>query len=291
MRFGTRHHLLTTLLVLAGSTACAATGGLRAVYTERAPVVDGVADDPAWSRAAAVTRRDPVARIDIELRAVHDGEHIYLLARFPDPTENRQHKTLQWDPGEGRYRTGPEREDTLVLKWNMEPFPVDLTLASDEEYLADIWFWKAHRTDPLGYADDKLQRYTHVARERATPLISRGGQAFYLSRDADAGDSCYEVVARGTYTGVRAPKYRQRQPSGSRADVRAKGEWRDGLWTVEFQRKLSTGHGDDLQMVRGGRYELGVSRYEVAGRAADPSDEASLYGSGEIGPLIELSVE
>jgi hypothetical protein len=133
MRFCTRHHLITVLLLLAASTTLATEHGLLAVQTSRAPTIDGVADEPVWSGAPAVTSRDPIAHIDIELRAVHDGEHLFVLARFSDTTENRQHKLLLWDPAEGRYHTGPEREDTLILKWNMEPFPVDLTQTSDDE--------------------------------------------------------------------------------------------------------------------------------------------------------------
>ncbi|HSH69000.1 MAG TPA: ethylbenzene dehydrogenase-related protein [Deferrisomatales bacterium] len=290
MGFCTRHHL-SVVLLLAASTALATDHGLLAVHTTRPPTIDGVADDPVWNDTPAITSRDPVAHIDIELRAAHDGEHLYLLARFPDPTEDRQHKTLVWDPAKARYRTGPEREDTLVLKWNMEPFPADLTLTSDDEYLADLWFWKAQRTDPVGYADDKLQRYTRTAGEHGTPRISKSGQAFYLFRDADAGDSAYELLTYGGRGRDREPKYRNRQPSGSRADIRAKGAWKEGVWTVEFQRKLVTGHGDDLQLVRGGSYEFGVSRYEIAGRDSEPENPASTYGAGEVGPLLQLRIQ
>ncbi len=291
MRFCTRHHLIIILLLCAADTTLATEHGLLAVHTSRPPTIDGVADDPVWSDAPAIISRDPVAHIDIELRTAHDGEHLYLLARFPDATEDRQQKTLVWDPEEGRYRTGTEREDTLVLKWNMEPFPVDLTLTGDDEYLADLWFWKAHRTDPVGYADDKLQHYTRAAAERGTPRISKSGQTFYLFRDGDAGDSAYEILTYSDHVGDKAPKYKHRQPSGSRADIRAKGTWRDGVWTVEFQRKLVTGHSDDLQLVRGGRYQFGVSRYEIAGRDIEPANATSMYGTGEIGPLLKLRIQ
>lgn len=34
---------------------------------------------------------------------------------------------------------------------------------------------------------------------------------------------------------------------GSRDDIGGKGVWQDGRWTVEMERKLNTGHGDDIQ--------------------------------------------
>lgn len=37
-------------------------------------------------------------------------------------------------------------------------------------------------------------------------------------------------------------------PSGpSWNDIAARGEWRNGLWTVELSRKLNTGHNEDVQ--------------------------------------------
>lgn len=47
---------------------------------------------------------------------------------------------------------------------------------------------------------------------------------------------------------VLIPGYILSVPSGpSWNDIAAKGTWRDGVWTVEFGRKLVTGHADDIQ--------------------------------------------
>jgi hypothetical protein len=82
---------------------------------------------------------------------------------------------------------------------------------------------------------------------------------------------------------VRATLVRE----GSRADVRAKGVWRDGIWTVEFSRKLATNNLDDIQFNVGQVYQLGVSRYEIAGRKRNPSLDQPWYGAGEVtAPLI-----
>lgn len=49
------------------------------------------------------------------------------------------------------------------------------------------------------------------------------------------------------------PKYIvQEHITGSVADVRAKGAWKDGFWTLETRRKFDTGHGDDVVFARGG---------------------------------------
>jgi hypothetical protein len=46
---------------------------------------------------------------------------------------------------------------------------------------------------------------------------------------------------------------------GSRDDLKAKGIWQDGRWTVEFARKLNTGHNDDIRF----KATPGETRYYV----------------------------
>ncbi len=46
---------------------------------------------------------------------------------------------------------------------------------------------------------------------------------------------------------------------GSRDDIKGKGAWKDGRWTVEFARKLETGRDDDINF----KVTPGVTRYYV----------------------------
>jgi hypothetical protein len=241
-----------------------------------------VGDDEAWSKARPLVTHDPIAGIDITLRAVHTAEEIHFLVEYPDATENREHKTLVWDAATGTYQTGPAREDTLVLKWSLEPFPVDLTLLSDDPYQADVWYWKAHRTDPVGFADDKIQVYSDGELPESARLISRSGRAFYLTRNGDEGQSAYRPLVYDAHGKDEMLKYENRQPSGSRADIRAKGRWSDGKWTIELTRRLDTGHPDDVQFDTSQRYQFGVSRFEIAGRKPESGTDEPKFGCGEI---------
>ena len=83
-------------------------------------------------------------------------------------------------------------------------------------------------------------------------------------------------------------RYRFAQPSGSRADVRAKGQWQDGRWTIEFARPLQTGHSDDIAFRMDRRYRFGVSRFEIAGRKRNPALEQPDFGRGDVGELLYL---
>lgn len=253
------------------------------------PVIDGSVADAAWAQATGVRVRDVVANIDITLKAVHDGERVYLLGQYPDATENRLHRQLLWDPALKSYQDGPTREDCLVLKWSMVPHPTTLTLKENRPYQADIWFWKAHRTDHAGFADDKIQHYTTTRDKKAKMLISSEGNVFYLQREGDAGDPAFQPLLYAGYVREQMPKYELVTPAGSRADIRAKGEWQAGNWTIEFSRQLDTGHHDDVRFELSGRYPFGVSRYEIAGRDPEPDSETPLYGAGEVGELIVLT--
>ncbi|MFH1736581.1 MAG: hypothetical protein ABH838_01650, partial [Actinomycetota bacterium] len=42
-------------------------------------------------------------------------------------------------------------------------------------------------------------------------------------------------------------RFPEGKPSGSRVDLKGVGAWKDGWWTLEFSRKLNTGHDDDVQ--------------------------------------------
>ncbi len=229
------------------------------------PVIDGRADEPAWATAPGIRVTDRITGKKITLKSLHDDDNIFIMVQFPDDTPEREHKNLLWDKTLEIYRTGPKREDSFVIKWNMEPRTVDLTLSADAPYRADIWFWKAARSDHAGHADDKIQTYSEQKLKKAKKMLSKNGQIFYLRRQGDKGIPAYEAMVRDRYEGDDVPLFRFRQPAGSRADVRAKGGWKNGVCTVEFARALNTGHGDDLPFNPSGRYQFGVSIHEIAG--------------------------
>ena len=287
---------LLSVLCMATSIPAAHSNGaaptqLIATKVKIAPVIDGNADDAGWSRAKPLVTYDPLAKVRLTVRAVYTDDTIFILATFPDQTENRDHKTQVWVAEQSRYRIGYDREDTFVIKWSMETGPVDLRVDAEEPYRADIWFWKAHRTDHAGHADDKSHVYSSLQTPGSKPVLSRNGRRFYLKRPGDAGKAAYETIVHGEHVGDRAPLYKHGAPQGSRADVRAKGNWRNGGWTVEFSRKLVTNNPDDLQLDAGGAYNLGVSRFEIAGRKRNPKLQEPYFGAGEITRMLTLQFE
>ena len=261
---------------------------LTAIKVSQNPVVDGKGDDLAWARAPMIMTQDKVTGTQISLKAVHGAGEVFLRVQFPDKTEDREHKTMIWNEEMELYQTGPTREDSFVFKWNMEANPINLTLSSDTPYKTDIWFWKAFRTDHAGYADDKMHLYSASRIPNAKKIISNMGRIFYLIRPGDKGIPAYQAAIHDEFIHKKMPKFIFRPPTGSRADVRAKGRWHDEKWTIEFRRKLQTNHVDDVPFNLKGHYQFGVSIYEIAGRKKDPNSDKPLFGAGEVGETLIL---
>ncbi|MDX1776473.1 MAG: ethylbenzene dehydrogenase-related protein, partial [Desulfobulbales bacterium] len=104
----------------------------------------------------------------------------------------------------------------------------------------------------------------------------------------DAGETAYRINLISEYRGDTLPRYVLEEPRGSRSDVRAKGAWQNGRWTIEFGRKLLTGNSDDVQFNPDKKYLFGLSRYEIAGREANEKLSDPLYGTGDVSEVLWL---
>ncbi len=252
------------------------------------PNVDGCPEDESWKEAKPVSVKDGASDIMITIRSVHTQGSIYFLVTFPDSDESRRHRPWVWNNTASIYEVGPDREDCFVFKWFMGKPPQNYHIDSDEPHTADTWFWKANRTDPIGYADDKIQRLTHLKIDKAKKLKSMTGRTLYLQRKGDWGQAAYFDNIVVDYKGQIIPRFNSQPPSGSRADIKAVGGWRDGYWTIEFSRRLETGNADDIQLETTGTYVFGVSRYEIAGRKPDYNTTQPIYGAGRLSERLVL---
>ncbi len=261
---------------------------LIAAKVKQPPVIDGTDADPAWAGAQKIITHDKAADIDITLKAVYTDKEIFFLVIFPDPDESRSHKSWVWDKGRDIYKIGKDREDVFVFKWNMGTKSVDLSIYGADPYKADVWFWKACRTDPAGYADDKIQTLAPTYMKNSVRLTAKSGRTMYLLRKGDLGVGAYATKLQVEYAGNMLPRFTNHTPSGSRADVKAKGVWKGGKWTIEFGRALNTGNNDDIRFDLKKSCRFGVSRYEIAGRKRDSKLTQPLYGSGDISEVITL---
>lgn len=254
-----------------------------------APEVNGSELDAVWQTVKPVAVVDTASGSRVLLRSVYTEDQVFFLVQFPDAVQNFLHKPWLWNAEQKQYETGAHREDTFVFKWNMMDHDVDLSNFSDDSYSADIWYWKANRTNPAGYADDKMQTLLDTAGEKSTEKISTTGKKRYLSRLSDAGKKAYREYKPSEYEGGLVDAFPPATPAGSRADVRAKGVWNGGFWTIEFARKFNTGNADDVQFdpASGKAYLFGVSIFSLYGNPLDTS-MPNLYGMGRISEPLRL---
>lgn len=249
---------------------------------DQAPTLDGSADDAAWASATpiTVTLTRPIepnkgATTKATLRCVRTDREIYFLVEWDDPTQDVSHKSWVWNAQKNAYEEGPDREDMFALAFeHTGEFNPDMLAGVESVW--DVWHWKAFRTNPQGYAMDKTHGYmrsTPPTESKAKEHIARDGSPVWIARPEDAGDTVEtKQPAPTSHQGDRVPQYIPGKPTGSAADVKAKGAWRKvegsagGRWTLELSRKLDTGNaGDDTAFEVGETYKMAVSAFDRTG--------------------------
>jgi hypothetical protein len=263
---------------------------LVSVPVRDVPTIDGYADERVWEAATAITTLDFSSQRQVTLKAVHTAEQIFILATYRDQAPSETHRSWGWDTKEEIYKQVNDREDVFVFKWSMVGNYVSLAFRDAELHRADIWYWKGRRTNPSGYADDKWQILSTEAHVKAKKIRVSTHGARYLRRLGDAGQSAYEEKLFFVYQGKVVPRFYIREPQGSRADVRAKGHWHAGEWTIEFSRRLDTGNPDDVALQPGGVYLFAISCYEMADDDVHPEWTQPLYKTGDAFDRLFLRV-
>lgn len=233
-----------------------------------APTVDGDAGDwaqiPATTVSLHKTRPDSVVAAEsVSIRGGTRGGRVYLLVEWRDQSADTIHKPWVWDADQGKYLAGPQREDRLAIHWSTDSsYTTDWR--SGNEFSADTWHWKASRSNPLGLAHDKSLTISHSKLVRAAKVQTASGGHVYVARPSDSGDKLYTTTRYRRFAEPLMPKYLLTgNPTGSVADVTARGVWADGLWRLEFSRKLSTGNEDDVALPsRPGKVMGGIAVFD-----------------------------
>ncbi len=178
-------------------------------------------------------------------------------------------------------------EDKMAVIWNIsspafeqrgclsachtgegKPFGNKYTANAGERL--DIWHWKSVRTGSVGQIDDQYVDNTRYDKEKAPeagrksdPKTGGGyvdnvsddkkGPKFALKGNKPAPpywilDAEKEPFDDGKYkAGDEVPSIIVAPFTGDRADIAAKAVWKDGVWSIEFARKLVTGSEFDVQ--------------------------------------------
>lgn len=186
---------------------------------------------------------------------------------------------------------------------NSDLKPYGNKYTTDEGETGDIWHWKSIRND--GQLDDQYLDWTRFDAEKAkeagrkSDAKESGGYVDNFASMPDPNDST-KTVADKTMPGFTSPSVDlttgapgyildsekvaldkaalDAMPVGSylpgiikspivgdRGDISAQWQWKDGVWTIEFGRKLDTGSETDVQFSDlAAQYYFGLAIFENA---------------------------
>jgi hypothetical protein len=261
--------LLAALLVVVLGAPVQPAPELVASKVAKLPVIDGKADDDAWKSAKElkVPIDEPLEekpKKSVTMKAVHDGDSICILMVWEDADKNDQHCPFVWK-GTAYEEDGEKAEDFCSIGFALTgKFDSDMKAGVVSTW--DVWEWGAARTNASGYALDRTHIFSKT--KPADPIKSkkmtdRNQEPIFFAHPVDEGTPCYKKIDAPEKKGAEViPQYVTQTPTGSAADVQAKGEWAGGKWTVEFKRKLNTGHKDDTVFAAGKGVEFAIATFD-----------------------------
>lgn len=304
----------------------ASTANLKAKSVTVAPKASAL--DANWGEAftkpAGVGIPGTATGAAVTLRAAHDTDRLYLLAIWNDATKDDLKQSWVFD-GENWTRRSDKGndgswatidadgsqwdEDRLAIWWDISVSDFaaggcqilchqermgSLTLGEK----ADLWHWKAARSNPMGFVDDqRLNDGTwggvsmagrsndtgsgidsaNVTGSLPTSMseLDPGANALYLFADTVpiAYRAAVPFVAGGFDPNAQISGYVLRPPTGSRADIAAVGTWENGQWRVMFTRALTTSSSTEDRwfdgLATGDLYHFSVAVLDNMGGAFD----------------------
>ncbi len=252
------------------------------------PTLDGVEDNNEWPSDSITTVRG------VTIKAMVGGSNLYLLARWADSTNSTAKDHWTFD---GTNWNGSDDEDRIAFIWDIKDAAGNSLNGAEGASCAtmchvpkmytsvgrvDVWHWKAHRFNPMGFSDDKYWdtcedcgdggrhgdsgigsggRNRNEARTGPEFMAATdpGANVNFLAADQDTLNAFDPFgVEPGTVdlkidmdpgaqfmNGAVIPGRILTIPTGNRASVRSAGKWSGNVWTVEFSRPLAGEVGPD----------------------------------------------
>jgi hypothetical protein len=186
----------------------------------------------------------------------------------------------------------PSSRTDDMASWAMLKSSAEIAKLKAAGQFVDLMQWRAARSNPVGMADDgyvlqyrlfdagKNMFSWNLDRKAMIPkyMFDSAKVGFKSLTEADVGDPSKpqalikeeNAVAYDPNAGWQAGDVlpgrlvSRTGAQGSAADNSAvKGVWKDGVWTVEFTRKLDTGHPEDDKIMKvGGVYTVGLAVHD-----------------------------
>jgi hypothetical protein len=151
---------------------------------------------------------------------------------------------------------------------------------------AEFWHWKAARSNPVGFTEDGFVRDNPSKKPEAARKRDAGKGKASNNRTKDKSGPAYmqdpskpatfpgslltseavEIAANAIIEeGLWIPGYLLNTGwTGSFADIKTQGTWKNGKWIVMMSRKLITGNDDDVQFNKKKKYPFLMASFDNA---------------------------
>jgi len=241
--------------------------------------------------------------IELKAKSVYTKDGIFFRFEWPDKDISMNKKRWQstgtdWTTFKGdEDRLGVVFEINRVNKFATKGCAVlchnesknekDWYYAVDSpKEKAEMWHWKSVRSNPVGYTEDGYvttnptkkpeegrkrdagsgKAKSNITKDKSKPAYMQDPSIPPSSPGSLLVSEAVKITDYSTFKkGDEIPGYMlNTQWKGSFADVKTKGVWKDGKWTVTMSRKLSTGHDDDVQFNTRKKYPFTVAVFDNA---------------------------
>ncbi|HIJ84754.1 MAG TPA: hypothetical protein HPQ00_11220 [Magnetococcales bacterium] len=188
-----------------------------------------------------------------------------MAAQWQDPSQNVLYKP--WKLAHESYVRANMADDMFVVRFQMGD-SFNRCMLTNKPYHTDVWHWSAGRSNLAGIADDISHAFSDKPFDKPSREFEGNKGIVYFLKTLDEGSPGWQSVPQpdSITTPVVPGIAKSGIPSGSRADVTAVGVWKNGIWTLEMSRRLTTGDPEDVVFVPGGENIIQIAVFYVGYR-------------------------
>jgi len=243
--------------------------------------------------------------IELKTKSVYTKDEIFFRFEWPDKDKSMQKNAWKFNGGKwSKIKANEDRmglvfeinridkfatKGCAVLCHNESKNEKDWYYAvSSAKEKADMWHWKSVRSNPVGYAEDGYVAFNATKepekgrkRDAGSGTKAKSNRTKDKSRPAYMQDPSKTVSIPGTLLVAQAAEIKDNSKfkegdelpgymlypewKDSFADVKTKGVWQNGKWTVMMSRKLNTGYDDDTQFNTRKKYPFSLAVFDNSG--------------------------
>jgi len=243
--------------------------------------------------------------IELKTKSVYTKDEIFFRFEWSDKDKSMQKNAWKFSGGKFNKIKANEDRLGLVFEINrIDKFATKgcavlchnesknekewYYAASSAKEKADLWHWKSVRSNPVGYTEDGYVVFNSSKEpEKGRKRDAGSGTKAKSNRTKDKSGPAYmqdpskTASIPGTLLVAHVVEIKDNSKfkegdeiSGymlytdwkdSFADVKTKGVWQNGKWTVMMSRKLDTGYDDDAQFNTRKKYPFSLAVFDNSG--------------------------